>query len=104
MTHATCRLTAKNRGQLRNHTLGNRVWATFSYTDSYQRLLLVAAVTEMASTTRSVIPVVDFSSLSLHVDTLNDADVQSTADQIINAFTSVGFVYLSNTGFPTQLA
>jgi len=29
MTHATCRLTAKNRDKLRNPTLGNRVWATF---------------------------------------------------------------------------
>ena len=28
MTHVTCRLTAKNRDQLRNPTLGNRVWAT----------------------------------------------------------------------------
>ena len=32
MTHATCRLTAKNRDQLRNPTLGNRVWATFTFT------------------------------------------------------------------------
>jgi len=24
--HVTCRLTAKNRDQLRNPTLGNRVW------------------------------------------------------------------------------
>ena len=31
MTHVTCRLTAKNRDQLRNHTLGNRVWATFTF-------------------------------------------------------------------------
>jgi len=31
MTHVTCRLTAKNRDQLRNPTLGNRVWATFTY-------------------------------------------------------------------------
>jgi len=31
MTHATCRLTAKNRDQLRNHTLGYRAWATFTY-------------------------------------------------------------------------
>jgi len=30
MTHVTCRLTAKNRDQLRNPTLGNRVWATFT--------------------------------------------------------------------------
>ena len=28
MTHVTCRLTAKNRDQLRNPTLGNRVWAS----------------------------------------------------------------------------
>jgi len=31
MTHVTCRLTAKNRDQLRNPTLGNQVWATFSH-------------------------------------------------------------------------
>ena len=29
MTHATCRLTAKNWDELQNPTLGNRVWATF---------------------------------------------------------------------------
>ena len=29
MTHVTCRLPAKNRDQLRNPTLGNRVRATF---------------------------------------------------------------------------
>jgi len=29
MTHVTFRLTAKNRDQLRNPALGNRVWATF---------------------------------------------------------------------------
>jgi len=31
MTHATCRLTAKILDQLRNATLGNRVWATFTF-------------------------------------------------------------------------
>jgi len=31
MTYITCRLTAKNRDQLRNPTLGNRVWATFAF-------------------------------------------------------------------------
>jgi len=30
MTHVTCRLTAKNRDQLRNPTFGNRIWATFT--------------------------------------------------------------------------
>ena len=31
MIHVTCRLTAKNRDQLRNPTLGNRVRATFTF-------------------------------------------------------------------------
>ena len=30
MTHVTCRQAAKNRDKLRNPTLGNRVWATFT--------------------------------------------------------------------------
>jgi len=33
MTHVTCRLTAKNRDQLRNPMLPNRVWATFFLSD-----------------------------------------------------------------------
>ena len=32
MTHVTCTLTAKNRDQLRNPTVGNRVWASFTFT------------------------------------------------------------------------
>ena len=31
MTHVTCKLTAKNRDQLRNPTLCNPVWATFAF-------------------------------------------------------------------------
>ena len=31
MTSVTCRLTAKNHDQLWNPTLGNRVWATFTF-------------------------------------------------------------------------
>jgi len=31
MTHVTCMLTAKNRDQIRNPTLGSRVWATFTF-------------------------------------------------------------------------
>jgi len=31
MTHVICRLTANSRDQLRNPTLGNRVWATFTF-------------------------------------------------------------------------
>jgi len=31
MTHVTCRLTAENRDQLQNPTLGNRVYTTFTF-------------------------------------------------------------------------
>ena len=31
MIHVTYRLTVKNRDQLRNPPLGNRVWATFTF-------------------------------------------------------------------------
>ena len=31
MTHVTCRLTVKNRDQLRNPTLSNELWATFPF-------------------------------------------------------------------------
>ena len=31
MTHVTCRLTAKNRDQLRNPTLGNQVQTSFTF-------------------------------------------------------------------------
>jgi len=34
MTHVTCRLTAKNRDHPGNPSLGNRVWATFTFTYS----------------------------------------------------------------------
>jgi len=40
MTHVTCRLTAKNRDQLRNHTHSNAIAACKKFTahDSDQRL------------------------------------------------------------------
>jgi len=37
MTHVNCRPTAKNRDQLRNSTLGNRVWATFTFFNIHTR-------------------------------------------------------------------
>jgi len=40
MTRVTCRLTAKNRDQLRNPTLGSRVWATFTITRSVSKQLI----------------------------------------------------------------
>jgi len=31
MTHITCMLTVNNRDQLRDPTIGNRLWATFTF-------------------------------------------------------------------------
>jgi len=57
------------------------------------------------SSTTSGIPVVDFSSLSLnHGDEeLDESGIKTIADEIINAYSTLGFVYLSNTHFPEQL-
>ena len=43
MTHVSCRQTAKNRDQLRNPTLGNRVRATFSASGLVLAVWVVAA-------------------------------------------------------------
>ena len=40
MTHVTCRLTAKNWNQLGNPTLGNQVWATFTFQTAAVRDIL----------------------------------------------------------------
>jgi len=47
MARVTCRLTAKNRDQLRNPTLGNRVWSTFTF------LILVRSRSGSARTEQS---------------------------------------------------
>lgn len=54
---------------------------------------------------RGGIPVVDFSSLSLNLtnDELDAEKVKMTADEMMNAFSHIGFVYLSNTDFPDHL-
>ena len=44
MTHVTCWLTAKNRDQLRNPTLGNRVWSTFFYLSIYDGVMSRSSV------------------------------------------------------------
>jgi len=56
-------------------------------------------------TTSASIPVVDFSSLSLNLedDALDETKMKLTADEMMNAFSTTGFVYLSNTHFPNQL-
>ncbi|XP_019624695.1 PREDICTED: UPF0676 protein C1494.01-like isoform X2 [Branchiostoma belcheri] len=50
------------------------------------------------------IPVVDFSAYSLDNKrkNVNDADLEALTDELMQAFTTVGFVYLKNTGIPTS--
>jgi len=48
MTHVTCRLTAKNQDQLWNPTLGNRVWATFTFLLSSEEQQKVAKLTVLS--------------------------------------------------------
>ena len=43
MTHVTCRLTAKNRNQLRNPTLSSRVWAIFTFLQWFVELTQVGS-------------------------------------------------------------
>ncbi|XP_066297175.1 uncharacterized protein [Branchiostoma lanceolatum] len=44
------------------------------------------------------IPVVDFSAYSLDNKNVNEAELQALTDELMHAFTTVGFVYLKNTG------
>ena len=65
MTHVACRLTAKNRDQLRNPTLSSRVWVTITFlisdaTSGYQYCsssLLVQAMKRPSCNTFAVIVV-----------------------------------------------
>jgi len=51
------------------------------------------------------IPVVDFSSLSLNLrdDELDESKMKMTVSEMMDAFSTTGFVYLSNTHFPDHL-
>jgi isopenicillin N synthase-like dioxygenase len=51
------------------------------------------------------IPKVDFSALSLLVndDKIDESAAQRVSDQVFEAFATIGFVYLSNTAFPTSV-
>jgi len=55
--------------------------------------------------TAAGIPVVDFSSLSLNQtdDELDETKMKETISEMMNAFSTTGFVYLSNTHFPEHL-
>lgn len=59
-------------------------------------------------TKKSVIPVVDFSSMSLDIkkplSENNIAAVKELAEQVYQAFSTIGFVYITNHGIPQKLA
>jgi len=59
----------------------------------------------MAASSACGIPVVDFSCLSLDLadDQVDESSMTLTAREMISAFSTTGFVYLSNTHFPEQL-
>ena len=52
--HVTCRLTAKNRDQLRNPTLSNREWATFTFYFMWQVTLNLTFQQAVTGCTRPV--------------------------------------------------
>jgi len=51
------------------------------------------------------VPVVDFSSLSLNLsdDELDESRMKMAVSEMMDAFSTTGFVYLSNTHFSDQL-
>jgi len=59
----------------------------------------------MAASSACGIPVVDFSCLSLDLtdDQVDESRMKLTAREMTSAFSTTGFVYLSNTHFPEQL-
>ena len=63
MTHVTCRLTVKNRDQLRNPTLGNRVWATFTFFTTESRAWFCSKTAQIIAKTST--------SLQLSVSDMN---------------------------------
>ena len=66
MTHVTCRLTAKNRDQLRNPALGNRVWATFTFLHLTRRV----SVTKMMNRRRRCCVIISSVSFSHYASQL----------------------------------
>lgn len=58
---------------------------------------------EMSTRGTDSVPVVDFSAYSLEKHIPDEKTLQKLVDDIHNAFTTIGFVYLKNTGCPPQV-
>jgi len=73
MTHVTCRLTAKNRDQLRNPTLGSRVWAACVQVTAGAVGGREGPVCSLASTARLLAVAVAFRQFRHQVDSTESA-------------------------------
>ena len=80
MTHVTCRLTAKYRDQLRDPTLGNRVWATFTFLHTVGLLRIDRIV--LSTVRSSVVSPTSRGSLDVAVESLDVVLVAAFADNI----------------------
>ena len=99
MTHLICRLTAKNRDQLRNPTLGNRVWAYLYLTllarqgtANRKRSLIFATALFQLHTGLSSIPVMPVVLSNGDTKTCNRLKARTTHQPVIHncrAFSSV---------------
>ena len=73
MTHVNCRLTAENRDQLRNPTLGNRVWAARVQVTAGAVGRREGAVCSLASTARLLAVAAAFRQFRHQVDSTESA-------------------------------
>ncbi|KAJ8031603.1 hypothetical protein HOLleu_24846 [Holothuria leucospilota] len=48
------------------------------------------------------VPIVDFEAYSLEKEKPDSEKFQKLVDEVHQAFTTIGFVYLKNTGYPTK--
>ena len=58
MTHVTCRLTAKYWDQLRNPTLGDRVWAAFTFLHRLPRPIAIDVASSVVCVRHAEEPIV----------------------------------------------
>ena len=72
MTRVTCRLTAENRDQLRNPTLGNRVWTIFAIFWSVQDIRSKLSDREVIRGTTGTLQPVNENETVLHGVIINE--------------------------------
>ena len=93
MTHVTCRLTAENRDQLRNPTLGNRITFSLPFLRSFGR---AAGAVQQAPTLSSKHGQrrVDSRRMRLNTDLFTEEReiILRTARTLVNSFTTTSII------------